>query len=262
MADVDFVAAGESGAHVLLVHSSVSGPRMWRRLMDALKDRYRLRAVNLMGYGRTPPWPGPGPLALDDQAAIVEAAAPPEGPVYIVGHSLGGTVAMKAAARLGRRVEKLVLLEANPCYLLAQAGRREAYEEAFALRNCIKAAGASGEWEPAAAVFADYWGGAGAWAATPADRRIAFIEALKPNYYEWDCVLDETIPLEAWGDLLPRATLYVHDPATVRPIRELVELFRAAHPHWTFCEVAAGGHMAPLTRPDLVNPIVAEYLDG
>jgi pimeloyl-ACP methyl ester carboxylesterase len=48
---VDFLEAGSSGPVVMLVHSSVSGARQWRRLMDDLKDRFRVRAVNLFGYG-------------------------------------------------------------------------------------------------------------------------------------------------------------------------------------------------------------------
>jgi pimeloyl-ACP methyl ester carboxylesterase len=52
----------------MLIHSSVSGARQWRRLMDDLKDRYRVRAVNLYGYGKTPPWPPETPQSLDDQA--------------------------------------------------------------------------------------------------------------------------------------------------------------------------------------------------
>jgi hypothetical protein len=56
--------------------------------------------------------------------------------------------------------------------------------------------------------------------------------------------------------------MYLYDPGTTLPIRETVELLRGAHPHWTFREIAGGGHMAPLTRPDLVNPIIAEFLDA
>jgi len=29
---------------------------------------------------------------------------------------------------------------------------------------------------------------------------------------------------------------------------------------WTYKEIAGGGHMAPLTRPDLVNPLVRSFL--
>ena len=73
----DFLEAGSSGPAVMLVHSSVSGARQWRRLIDDLKDRFRVRAVNLFGYGKTPPWPK-RTQSLDDQARLVESALPAE----------------------------------------------------------------------------------------------------------------------------------------------------------------------------------------
>ena len=76
----------------------------------------------------------------------------------LVGHSFGGSVAMKLAARLSGRVAKLVLLETNPFYLLKQSGRADAFAEAMELRDCVKKFGAVGDWVPAAERFADYWG--------------------------------------------------------------------------------------------------------
>jgi pimeloyl-ACP methyl ester carboxylesterase len=145
----------------------------------------------LFGYGKTPPWPAEATQSLDDQARLVEAALPADaGEVYLVGHSFGGSVAMKAAARLAGRVTKLVLLETNPFYLLMQSGRIDAFAEVRELRNCVKTFGALGEWETAAEKFADYWGGATTWREMTPQRRSAFTQALKPNYFEWDAVMN------------------------------------------------------------------------
>lgn len=258
---VDFLEAGTSGPVVMLVHSSVSGARQWRRLMDDLKDRFRVRAVNLFGYGKTMPWPADAIQSLDDQARLIEIALPMEGDdIYLVGHSFGGSVAMKAAARLRGHVTKLVLLETNPFYLLSQAGRVEAFGEAMELRNCIKKAGALGEWATAAERFADYWNGAETWREMTPERRSAFTEAVKPNFFEWDAVMNETTPAEEWASTLPRRTLLVCDPATVLPILEINSILRRSCANWDYKEVPGGGHMAPLTRPDLINPIVCSFL--
>jgi pimeloyl-ACP methyl ester carboxylesterase len=256
----DYLEAG-SGPVVLLVHSSVSGARQWRRLVDSLKDEFRVRAVNLYGYGKTPPWPNDAPQSLDDQARLLETALPPNAETFcLVGHSFGGSVAMKLAARLSGRVSKLVLLETNPFYLLKQSGRTDAFAEAMELRNCIKKFGSRGDWATAAEQFADYWGGKGTWETMSAERRDTFADALKPNYFEWDAVMDETTPVEEWGRLLPRSTLLVSDPNTVLPIREITAILRRACPEWKYQEIAEGGHMAPLTHPDLVNPLVEAFL--
>jgi len=259
--NVDFIEAGSCGPVVILVHSSVSGARMWRHLMEDLSDRFRIRAVNLFGYGKTAPWPNEVAQSLADQARLVEAALPAHADeVHLVGHSFGGSVAMKAAALLTGRVGKLVLLEANPFHLLAQSGRTDAFAEAMEMRNHVKKFGALGQWHIAAEKFSDYWGGAGTWERMPPDRRDAFAQALKPNFFEWDAITNETTPLREWATLLPRQTLLVGDRNTVRPIREAMTLLRGCCPPWTYQEVEAGGHMGPLIRPDLINPLVAAFL--
>jgi pimeloyl-ACP methyl ester carboxylesterase len=257
---VDFIEAG-SGAPVILVHSSVSGARQWRRLMEDLRGDFLVRAVNLFGYGKTPPWSRDAAQRLEDQSALVEAVLPADAEeVCLVGHSFGGSVAMKAAARLSQRVTRLVLLEPNPFYLLRQAGHAAAFAEIMALRNLVKSRGVLGAWSEAAEGFADYWGGAGSWEKMPVERREAFAEGLKPVFFEWDAVMDGTMPVTQWAELLPRATLLASDPHTVRPIREITAVLRQACPTWTYNEIPAGGHMAPLSRPDLVNPIVRSFL--
>ena len=257
---VDYTDEGR-GEPVVLIHSSVSGNRQWRALTDALKDRYRVLAVNLFGYGETTPWPAVAPQSLYAQAQLVLVLCENLGaPVHLVGHSFGGSVALKAASLLGQRVGKLILLEPNPFYLLEQHRRAEAFLEARSLRDHVKCFGALGDWPRVGERFADYWLGDGSWSAMPEKRRAAFAEALLPNFHEWDAVMDERTPLEAWQALTAR-TLVVSDAATRLPIREIVAIFAEACPQWSFKAIAEGGHMAPLTHPQAINPIVRDFLD-
>ncbi len=256
---LDYLEQG-SGPPVLLVHSSVSGNRQWKRLTEELRSRFRVLAPNLLGYGETTPWRGPGAQTLEDQARLLTLLTEQcREPVRIVGHSFGGSVAMKLAALLGDAASHLVLLETNPFYLLRDNGRSEAFTEIAAVRDLMKRHGARAEWEQIAERFADYWNGAGAWAAMPPERRQAFARAIAPNFHEWDAVMSEPTPLAGWRSIAAR-TLLVRSRNTRRPIVEIDELLRGAFPHWSTATVAEGGHMAPLARPDLVNPIVAEFL--
>jgi pimeloyl-ACP methyl ester carboxylesterase len=251
-----------AGPPVVLIHSSVSGNRQWRSLVEALRERHRVLAINLFGYGETTPWPAPARQTLYAQAQLVLALCESlAGPVQLVGHSFGGSVAMKAALLMGTRVSRMVLLEPNPFHLLRQAGRTQAYDEARALRDHVQCWGALGDWPAVAQRFAEYWLGDGAWEAMPQRRRESFAAALPPNQHEWDAVMGEETPLEAWCATDAR-TLAVSAHATRRPIRELVELLAAACPHWAFRSIAEGGHMAPLTHPQLIDPIVHEFLDA
>lgn len=93
------------------------------------------------------------------------------------------------------------------------------------------------------------------------NRRAAFAESLPPNFHEWDAVMEEETPLEEWKALTGR-TLVVSDKSSPLPIREIVDIFAKACPHWSFRFIAEGGNIAPLTRPELINPIVREFLDA
>lgn len=257
---VDYTDDG-AGESVVLIHSSVSGNRQWRALIDALKDRYRVLAVNLFGYGETTPWPNTSPQSLYAQAQLVLALCEDiESPVHLVGHSFGASVAMKAASLLGPRVGKLVLLEPNPFYLLKQHGRTEAFLESRALRDHVKCFGSLGDWPKVAERFADYWLGDGSWSAMPEKRRQAFAASLPPNLHEWDAVMNEETTVSEWSRGTAK-TLVVSAADTRRPIREIVEILSGSCPSWHFRQLSDGGHMAPLTRPDLVNPIVRQFLE-
>lgn len=258
---IDHTDEGQ-GQAVILIHSSVSANRQWRELSESLKDRYRVLALNLFGYGETTSWPGDSQQSLYAQAQLIIALCEDlSSPVHLVGHSFGGSVALKAAMLLGPLVGNLILLEPNPFYLLRLDGRTQAYLESRSLRDHVKCFGSLGDWLKVAERFANYWLGDGSWSAMTEKRRAAFAESLPPNFHEWDAVMEEQTTIEEWKTISAK-TLVVSDKATRLPIREIVDIFAQACPHWQFRSITEGGHMAPLTRPDLINPIVREFLDG
>ncbi len=256
---IDYADEGQ-GQPVVLIHSSVSANRQWRALTEELKSRYRVLAVNLFGYGETTPWPGTSTQSLYAQAQLVLSLCEEiDGPIHLVGHSFGGSIALKSAMLLGSRVGSLVLLEPNPFSLLKQSGRRQAFLESMGLRDHVMCFGPLGDWSKVAERFADYWLGDGTWSSMPENRRAAFEASLRPNLHEWDAVMNEQTTIEDWKTLTTR-TLVVSDPTTRLPIVEIVDIFAEACPHWTFKTIAEGGHMAPLTHPELINPIVSKFL--
>jgi pimeloyl-ACP methyl ester carboxylesterase len=256
----DFMEAGY-GETVVLIHSSVAGAKQWRSLMDLLANDFHVVAINLLGYGKTRAWPDRRPQTLEDQAKLIEAFLPSDGSkISVVGHSFGGSVAMKAAQIYKNQVRRLVLIEPNPFYLLEKQALSKGYQEAVRLRDAIKENGKSGLWENAAETFANYWTGAGSWDAMPVDRRSKFAEALKPNFYEWDAVMNEQTPLSEWGRDLPKDTTVISAADTVRSIDEIIELMRENFLDWNFETVVRGGHMAIMSNPENLNPIVARGL--
>jgi hypothetical protein len=102
----------------------------------------------------------------------------------------------------------------------------------------VRKYGSVREWSMAAEKFADYWTGAGTCPEMSPERCLAFSDALKPNLFEWDAVMDDTTPVEEWAALLPRATLLVFDSAGVLPTPEIAAILRRSCPSWTFAEVS------------------------
>jgi hypothetical protein len=100
-------------------------------------------------------------------------------------------------------LRRLDRIRAEPDVTLAfRSGLAGRHDSTNICRNCIKQFGALGESATAAEKFADYWGGAGTWQDMPSERRIAshcVAEALKPNFFEWDAVMNETTPAEKWA---------------------------------------------------------------
>jgi pimeloyl-ACP methyl ester carboxylesterase len=283
--DLDYWDVG-SGPAVVLLHSSASGNRQWRKLADALKDRHRLIAVNLFGYGATSPWPGQRPVRLADHAELVSAAVSLAAePVAIVGHSLGGAVALESAMRLGSRVRTVIAFEPILFHLLKMHGPAEAFAEIDATRGGHYQRAARGDWTGAGELFIDYWSGAGTWASLSDERRTGLLTTLPNVIDEWgssfgaehgpaSClkmlpgIADEWGKLEKtgrsladWGGIAAPVHL-IRAADTVPPTRVITSLLAGAHPSWRLHEVPSGGHMAPVTRPDLVNPLIAQLVAG
>jgi pimeloyl-ACP methyl ester carboxylesterase len=253
---LDYLEAG-AGPAVVLVHSSASGNRQWGRLMEVLQTRYRVIAVNLFGYGKTSPWPNTRPLSAADQAELVaSAAALASEPVALVGHSLGAAVALEAAARLGDRVRALVAFEPILFGYLQAHGPPSAYEEIATLARRFSELAQAGDWNGAGEWFVDYWAAPGTWSAMPADRKRNTMTMLPPVVHEWTMATARIRPLDGWREITAPVHL-IHAADTRAPTRAIVKLLAEQYPDWRLHEVPSGGHMAPLTRPDLVNPLIA-----
>lgn len=256
---IDYADAG-SGELVVLVHSSISGNRQWQAMTDLLKDRYRVLAINLRGYGNTTPWNGGAPLSLDDEVELINAVcAKPHGPIHLVGHSFGALVAMKAALCMANRIHTLIAFEPNPFNLLEQHGRLEALNEIRSLLRLVLEAGACNDFSVAAPAFADYWQGDDTWQAMPQKRRQAFVTAMAPLVHEVGAVLSDNTTVAAWRSITAR-TLIVTSRNARRPIAEVAELLALNCKAWRFEQLAEGGHMAPLTHPGLAYDVVQRFL--
>ena len=86
---------------------------MWTPYIRKLRDRAPVIAFDLPGFGHSganPEPPRSQEEALQFFVRPIEGALENSGPVVLVGHSLGGLVALEIALRGKLRVERLVLI--------------------------------------------------------------------------------------------------------------------------------------------------------
>jgi len=103
-----------AGAPLVLLHGWAMHSGLWGPLAATLAPRFRVHAVDLPGHGHSAPVT---PCTLDTVTAAVAAALKAtEGPLTVVGWSLGGTVALHWARIAPARIARLVLVATTPCF--------------------------------------------------------------------------------------------------------------------------------------------------
>jgi pimeloyl-ACP methyl ester carboxylesterase len=111
-------AGPPDGEPVVFVHGLGGGSSNWTDLMGMLSGRWHCYAPDLPGFGRSDP-PPRGNYSLDSHAEAVASfiTSLHQGPVHLVGNSLGGAVSTRLAARHPDLVRRLVLVSpALPVY--------------------------------------------------------------------------------------------------------------------------------------------------
>ncbi len=98
------------GPTVVLVHGLGSRAEHWLPVARKLAREYRVVLVELPGHGSSD-MPEPFSLERATQGLLQALAADSRGPVILVGHSVGGLVAVSAALAEPERVRGLVLVE-------------------------------------------------------------------------------------------------------------------------------------------------------
>ena len=110
---VRYAHAGTQGPVVVLIHGIASRAAQWEQVMAALAEDYRVIAPDLLGHGLSAK--PRGDYSLGAQACGVRdlLAALGHDRITLVGHSLGGGIAMQFAYQFPERIERLALVNAG-----------------------------------------------------------------------------------------------------------------------------------------------------
>lgn len=255
---------------VVFVHANGFNARTYRTILAPLASSLRIVAPDLRGHGLTTlPAHHPGRMSWrpfrDDLLALLEAIDAPA-PV-LASHSMGGTVALLAAARLPVRVKALALFDPVMWGAVGVTLSHLPWSAALARKRApiaVTAARRRSVFESRAAVMASYRG-RGAFKGWPeamlADYVADGVREREDGQVELACRPD-------W-EALNYAT-HAHDPyAALRRFGGPVSIlkgvrnstcrikdeaaFERRHPNVAITTVEGGDHFFPMKRPELVR---------
>lgn len=109
--EIHALQAGSGPEQLVLLHGLSGSSRWWVRNLSALSQQRRVLVPDVIGFGRTR-CPGPIP-SIERLAAIFDEWLDRSGVecTDLVGHSMGGQIAVHIAARFPHRVRRLVLVD-------------------------------------------------------------------------------------------------------------------------------------------------------
>jgi pimeloyl-ACP methyl ester carboxylesterase len=109
---LNFRAIGD-GPPLIILHGFLGSLDNWRTASDRMSSRFKIISVDLRNHGRSPHHPAMSyPAMADDiyefcnQQNIASA--------HLLGHSMGGKVAMQFATTHPQRIEKLIVVDIAP----------------------------------------------------------------------------------------------------------------------------------------------------
>lgn len=118
LSDRIVVEARGSGPDVILIPGLASTSAVWARTAERLDDRYRVHLVTVKGFGAVAPGHNAtgavsAPTANEIRRYIAEQGL--QRPA-VIGHSMGGQIALRVAADAGVRVGRVMVVDASPFF--------------------------------------------------------------------------------------------------------------------------------------------------
>lgn len=122
------VTAGQGSPPIVFIHGMGTSAASWTECMAALADRHRVIAVDLLGHGRSPVPDDPAEYTRDAALGDIDQLLAELGePAVLVGHSLGGYLALAHAATRPGVARAVVVINTGPGF--RDPDKREAWNE-------------------------------------------------------------------------------------------------------------------------------------
>ena len=104
---------GDEGSPIVVMHGLFGAARNWASIGKRLAERYRVFALDLRNHGSSPWSDEVGYAAMaEDVRAFIESFGLE--PAIVIGHSMGGKVAMRLALEYRDLVDRLIVADIAP----------------------------------------------------------------------------------------------------------------------------------------------------
>jgi pimeloyl-ACP methyl ester carboxylesterase len=109
---IEYRVAGKGDPAIVLIHGWATDANYWNAQMAPLQAKYTVVAIDLAGHGGSTKSRTDWSMEKygEDVATVVQRI--PNQQIILVGHSMGGTVALEAAHTLGNRVIGIIVVDA------------------------------------------------------------------------------------------------------------------------------------------------------
>jgi 3-oxoadipate enol-lactonase len=237
------------GPAVLLLHSTVVDRRMWDPQIPALTGAgFRPIRCDLPGYGDTPL-----PTGLyndaDDVLALLDDLGADR--FAIIGASGGGVVGQEIAARFPHRVTALILLCTAMPGLDPGPELRSLWEREGALLE-------AGDIDGAVDLNVAGWVGPEA-----TDQTRSSVRAMQRHVFDVQMAVAEEPPQTRYeyslADVTAR-TLLITGAHDLPDFRGVADHLASVLPSAARLDLPWAGHLPSMERPDLLNPILLDFL--
>jgi pimeloyl-ACP methyl ester carboxylesterase len=247
---------------VIALHCAGGSGRAWRHLSPALGGCFNVLAPDLIGHGTTPHWTGPGRFRLADEAAsVVKAIDALPGNVHLVGHSLGGAVALRVAVQRPHRIASLSLYEPVAFHVLATCGDegRHWMRDLRAVAWDIERSVTAGMIRLGVARFCDYWNGRGVFDTLRPEAQGDLEHYIHKAPLDFPALMEEPTPLAAYA-MLQVPVLIMRGEFAPPPTALIAAKLAAAMDPGALRVLDGAGHMGPVTHAAEVAQAVATHI--
>lgn len=241
---------GTGPRKALLIHCSLAHSGAYARLGHALGDAMTLVGFDLPGHGGSEDWTGPGDI--QDQMLAMAAELLTE-PMDVIGHSIGGNIALHLAAlhpdkvrsaTLIEPVMQAVAIEDEPEWKTRISDDMRAYFEAIQTNDA----------ERAARAFTSQYGDGRPWDTLHPEARRAITERIHLIKENDRAALEDHFGLlKPHGlDAVSMPVLIMDGGVDVSGMLTVCKGLARRIPQARQVSIAGGGHMVPFTKPDVV----------